>query len=59
MIDRRKLSRFVVQALKCALSSKKQALKEAYREAGRDVDRLKIIGEWVVVDEKDWKVPKQ
>ena len=54
MIDRRKLSRFVAQALEYALNEKKQALKEAYMQASKDSDRLKVIKEWEVLDEKDW-----
>ena len=48
MIDRRKLSRFVAQALEHVLKEKKQALKEAYMQASKDTDRLKTIKEWEV-----------
>ena len=50
MIDRRKLSRFVAQALDQALREKKQVLREAYIEASKDLDRLKTIKEWEVLD---------
>jgi hypothetical protein len=54
MIDRRKLSRFVAQALEYALNEKKQTLKEAYKEASKDPDRLKTIKEWEVLDGEGW-----
>jgi len=54
MIDRRKLSRFVVQALEHALNEKKQLLKEAYMQASKDADRIKIIKEWEVLDREGW-----
>ncbi|MBA3752276.1 hypothetical protein H0X06_05830 [Candidatus Dependentiae bacterium] len=46
MIDRRKLSHFVAQALEQALQEKKEALKEAYLQASKDPDRLNTIKEW-------------
>ena len=51
MITRRKLGRFVVQALKCALNREKQALKEAYTQASKDPDRLETIKEWEKFEE--------
>ena len=54
MVDRRKLSHFVAQVLKQALSEKKQTLKEAYKEASKDPDRLRIIKEWEVLDGEGW-----
>jgi hypothetical protein len=46
MIDRKKLSHFVAQALEYALNEKRQVLKEAYIQANKDPDRLKTIKEW-------------
>lgn len=54
MIDRRKLSRFVAQALEYALNEKKQILKEAYIQASKDSDRLKVIKEWEALDGEGW-----
>jgi hypothetical protein len=54
MIDRRKLSSFVAQALEHALNEKKQALKEAYMQASKDPDRLKTIKEWEVLEREGW-----
>lgn len=54
MIDRRKLSRFVAEALELALKEKKQALKEAYIQAAKDPDRLKTIKEWELLEGEDW-----
>jgi len=54
MIDRRKLSHFVAQALNHALIEKKQILKEAYIQASKDPDRLKTIKEWEVLDGESW-----
>jgi hypothetical protein len=53
-VDRRKLSKFVAEALGQALKEKKQALKEAYIEANKDPDRLRTIKEWEVLDVEDW-----
>lgn len=50
MVDRRKLSQFVAKALEQALNEKKQILKEAYRDASKDEDRLKTIKEWEFLD---------
>jgi len=54
MIDRRKLSRFVTQALEHALNEQKQALKEAYLQASKDPDRLKTIKEWESLEGEGW-----
>ncbi len=54
MIDRRKLSRFVAQALEHALSEQKQALKEAYLQASKDPDRLRTIKEWEELEGEGW-----
>jgi hypothetical protein len=54
MIDRKKLSHFVAQALENALNEKKQILKEAYIQASKDPDRLKTIKEWEVLDKEGW-----
>ena len=54
MIDRRKLSHFVTQALQQALQEKKEALKEAYLQASKDPDRLRTIKEWEVIDGEGW-----
>lgn len=53
-VDRRKLSHFVAQALEHALKEKKQVLKDAYMQASKDTDRLKVIKEWEVLDGEDW-----
>ncbi len=54
MIDRRKLSHFVAQALEQALQEKKEALKEAYLQASKDPDRIQTIKEWKVLEEEGW-----
>lgn len=54
MIDRRKLSSFVAQALEQALREKKDALKEAYLQASKDPDRLQTIKEWETLEGESW-----
>ena len=54
MVDRRKLSLFVAQALEHALKEKKQTLKEEYIQASKDPHRLKTIEDWEVLDGEDW-----
>jgi hypothetical protein len=55
VVDRRKLSHFVTEALEHALKEKKNALKQAYIQASKDKDRLKTIAEWQVLDQEGWE----
>ncbi len=50
MIDRRKLSLFVAQALEQALQEKREALKKAYVQAYKDSDRIQTIKEWEALE---------
>ena len=54
MVDRRKLSYFVAQALEQALKEKKNALNKAYFEASKDSDRLETIKEWEILEGEGW-----
>ena len=53
MKNRRKLVDSVICVVDDILNEKKQILKEAYKEANNDFDRLKTIQEWEVLEKED------
>ncbi len=55
LIERRKMSMFVEQAIYHALQKKLERLKLAYTEAEKDPDRTKTIQEWSSLDTEEWE----
>jgi hypothetical protein len=54
LIEKRKISSFVVEVLNKALEEKMELLKKAYAEAEHDPDRQETINEWKVLEGEDW-----
>lgn len=51
LVEQRKRSHFVAEALKYALMRERHKLEAAYKEASLDSEREKLIEEWDIVEE--------
>lgn len=54
LIERRKVSAFVVEALNKALEEKTEILKKAYADAEKDPDRQETINDWKALEGEEW-----
>jgi hypothetical protein len=55
LVEHRKMSAFVTQAINSALSEEKEALKLAYIEADKDPDRKAVLDDWDQLETGDWE----
>ena len=53
-VPKMKMSQFVAEAIEKALEKETLDLREAYRAANSDPDRLDIIEDWALLDNEGW-----
>lgn len=54
LVEQRKRSRFVAEAIRAALEIEKKKLEDAYKSAASDREREKELDEWSVTDIEGW-----
>jgi metal-responsive CopG/Arc/MetJ family transcriptional regulator len=54
IVGKRGQSRFVAKAIEKAIEDEIVSLRAAYRAANEDTNRIKVIQDWVVLDNEDW-----